>query len=138
MRGWVCFRWRWRGQFREVTAVESGAGAVRDLEFNAERAGLANLRAEQADSGRVPGVVSSAPRISSCWIRRGPGWVRPWWRGFAELAPRRVTIVACDPATLARDLAGLTAAGYGIEQMMMVDLFPQTYHLETVVHLGRP
>ena len=34
-------------RFREVTAVESGAGAVRDLQFNAERAGLENLRAEQ-------------------------------------------------------------------------------------------
>ena len=46
-----------------------------------------------------------------------------------------MTIVACDPATLARDLAGLMAAGYRIERMTLVDLFPQTYHLETVVRL---
>ena len=50
-----------------------------------------------------------------------------------RLAPPRVTIVSCDPATLARDLAALP--GYSIERMTMVDLFPQTYHMETVVHL---
>jgi 23S rRNA (uracil1939-C5)-methyltransferase len=54
---------------------------------------------------------------------------------LAELRPPAIVIVACDPSTLARDLAGLTAAGYAISRMTLVDLFPQTYHLETVVRL---
>jgi 23S rRNA (uracil1939-C5)-methyltransferase len=54
---------------------------------------------------------------------------------LTELRPRQLTIVACDPATLARDLAGLVAGGYRVERMTLVDLFPQTYHLETVVRL---
>jgi 23S rRNA (uracil1939-C5)-methyltransferase len=54
---------------------------------------------------------------------------------LAELRPPRLTLVACDPATMARDVAGLLAAGYRIEKMTLVDLFPQTYHLETVVAL---
>ena len=54
---------------------------------------------------------------------------------LSRLAPPRITIVSCDPATLARDLAGL--AGYQIESMTMVDLFPQTFHLESVVQLRR-
>jgi 23S rRNA (uracil1939-C5)-methyltransferase len=54
---------------------------------------------------------------------------------LAKLAPSRLVIVACDPATLARDLAGLS--GYEIESLTLVDLFPQTYHLETVAHLKR-
>ena len=49
----------------------------------------------------------------------------------------RLTVVSCDPATLARDLADLTAAGYRIEKATLVDLFPQTFHIETVVHLLR-
>src|SRR5262249_13162504 len=54
---------------------------------------------------------------------------------LVELRPRHLVVVACDPATLARDLAGLVAAGYRVARMVLVDLFPQTYHLETVVEL---
>jgi hypothetical protein len=56
---------------------------------------------------------------------------------LAEIQPKRITIVACDPATLARDLPGLIAVGYRIERLTMVDLFPQTFHMETVVEVGR-
>jgi 23S rRNA (uracil1939-C5)-methyltransferase len=56
-------------------------------------------------------------------------------RRLGELGPRQVTVVACDPATLARDLAGLVAAGYSVERITMIDLFPQTYHMEAVVAL---
>jgi 23S rRNA (uracil1939-C5)-methyltransferase len=45
--------------------------------------------------------------------------------------------VSCDPATLARDLRPLLAAGYEMESIALVDLFPQTFHLETVVRLHR-
>jgi 23S rRNA (uracil1939-C5)-methyltransferase len=52
-----------------------------------------------------------------------------------RLSPPRITVVSCDPATLARDLAGLK--GYQIASVTMVDLFPKTYHLETIVELEK-
>ena len=55
---------------------------------------------------------------------------------LAQLRPPQVVLVSCDPATLARDLAGLMGAGYRIELLTLVDLFPQTYHLETVARLA--
>jgi 23S rRNA (uracil1939-C5)-methyltransferase len=58
-------------------------------------------------------------------------------RMLATLGASRVVYVSCDPVTLARDLVTLLGAGYRIEQMHLVDLFPQTYHLESVVHLIR-
>ncbi len=51
-----------------------------------------------------------------------------------ELHPREIVIVACDPSTLARDLSGLMK-DYSIDRIALVDLFPQTFHMETVVKL---
>jgi 23S rRNA (uracil1939-C5)-methyltransferase len=56
---------------------------------------------------------------------------------LARIAAPKLVYVSCDPVTLARDLAILTREGSGIESVALVDLFPQTFHLETVVHLAR-
>jgi len=56
---------------------------------------------------------------------------------LAEVDAPTLVYVSCDPATLARDLRALAGAGYGIESVTLADLFPQTFHLETVVHLRR-
>jgi len=58
-------------------------------------------------------------------------------RALSNLGAPRVTYVSCDPATLARDLVPLLAASYRVEEAHLVDLFPQTYHLEIVLHLVR-
>lgn len=122
-------------KFREVTAVESGAGAVRDLQFNAERAGLGNVLAtSQTVEEHLAGLETAPDFVVLDPPRAGLG--KAVVQRLSELKPRQVTIVACDPATLARDLAGLVAVGYKVEQMTLVDLFPQTYHLETVVRLA--
>jgi 23S rRNA (uracil1939-C5)-methyltransferase len=121
-------------RFGSVTAVESGAGAVRDLQFNAERAGLGNLRAISQTAEQYLSQLEKAPDFVVLDPPR-TGLGKAVVGKLAELKPRQITIVACDPATLARDLAGLVAAGYGVEKMTLVDLFPETYHLETVVAL---
>ena len=120
-------------QFSQVTAVESGGSAVGDLRFNAERAGV-RLQIVQSSTedflkklAAPPGfVLADPPRagLGTAVVAR-----------LAELKPPRITIVACDPATLARDLAGLLAAGYRLDRLTMIDLFPQTFHIETVAAL---
>ncbi len=55
--------------------------------------------------------------------------------GILGLQPRRIVYVSCDPATLARDLKKLIAGGYHLTSISAFDLFPQTHHVETVVHL---
>jgi 23S rRNA (uracil1939-C5)-methyltransferase len=120
-------------RFAKVTAVEAGSAAAHDLAFNAQRAGVAihseYSRVEDylASATETPDfVVADPPRVGL-----GPEVVRH----LKRLAPPKLSIVSCDPATLARDLASMPE--YSIESLTLVDLFPQTYHMETVAHLRR-
>jgi 23S rRNA (uracil1939-C5)-methyltransferase len=124
------------GSFQRVVAVESNSAAVSDLRFNAERTvGATTIQAEQATAEAYLESLEAAPDFMLLDPPRA-GLGKTVVRRLLELKPRRLTIVACDPATLARDLAHLLAGGCRIEQMILVDLFPQTYHLETVVRLS--
>lgn len=117
-----------------VIAVDSSRSSIRDLRFNAERAGLGieavNAPVEDwlpAFNEPIELVVADPPRAGI-----GP-------RVSAELLrlrPAKLTLVSCDPATLARDLGTLIAGGYGIEGVTLADMFPQTFHIESVVVLA--
>ena len=58
-------------------------------------------------------------------------------KNLLRLGPGQITLVSCDPSTQARDVAMLVAGGYRVERMAVLDVFPQTYHVETVVGLKR-
>jgi 23S rRNA (uracil1939-C5)-methyltransferase len=122
-------------RFQKVTAVESGGGASRDLRFNVDRAGVTGVR---ADTATVEAFLEKLKRAPDFVLVDPPraGLGKPVVDRLKELRPRLLTIVACDPATLARDLAALVAGGYQMQKITMVDLFPQTFHLETVVRLA--
>lgn len=120
-------------RFGQVTAVETSGSAAGDLDFNARRAGLAiEVRQERAEEyllsldGAPDFVLADPPRA---------GLGKHVVRELLRLRPPLVTIVSCDPATLARDLGMFSAGGYAIEQLTLMDLFPQTFHIETVARL---
>jgi 23S rRNA (uracil1939-C5)-methyltransferase len=121
------------GRFRAVTAVEASRSALRDLEFNAERAGVKIDARRNTAEAFLEGLEEPGDLMLADPPRRGLG--KGVVHHLVRLRPRHLTIVSCDPATLARDLAPLVAAGYRIEKLTLVDLFPQTYHIETVTHL---
>ena len=125
------------GQFRQVIAVESGSAAVRDLQFNLDRAGRPNVKPRKVTAEEYLQTLEGAPDFVLLDPPRA-GLGKNVVRRLTELRPHQVTMVSCDPATLARDLAGLVGAGYHIDRMVLIDLFPQKYNLETVVRLGFP
>jgi 23S rRNA (uracil1939-C5)-methyltransferase len=132
--------------FRHIDSVESSQTAVSDLQYNLHSSGKAvhsateHYLAELGDTGRIGHGAAVLPQVL-----RKPDLVilDPPRGGLEERVARllasagapRVSYVSCDPATLARDLVPLLAAGYRVEQVHLVDLFPQTYHLESVVQL---
>ena len=120
-------------RFQNVIAVESGASAARDLEVNAARAGVAL----PIDRARVEDFLRGFADTPDFVLLDPPraGLGRAVIAELERLAPPRMTIVSCDPATLARDVAAL--ANYRMDRVTLIDLFPQTYHIETVVHLSR-
>jgi 23S rRNA (uracil1939-C5)-methyltransferase len=113
-------------RFERVTAVEGGRSAG-DLRLNAP----IQIAAEQTE------VFLARAKTAPDFVLADPpraGLGKPAATRLAELRPPTLVIVACDPATLARDLAALQPI-YEIAQISMVDLFPQTFHLETIVRL---
>lgn len=115
-------------RFAKVTAVESGGSSFRDLEHNfPEGAVKSSVEDYLAALEEKPDFILADPP------RAGLG--KQAVRELARIRAPRLTIVSCDPATLARDLRALLSESYRIEKITLVDLFPQTFHLETVVEL---
>jgi 23S rRNA (uracil1939-C5)-methyltransferase len=115
----------------EVVAVESASSSVRDLRRNLEQNGLwaevvgGDAAREIAGLGHFDIAVVDPPRT---------GLANEVIDALAEVRPRALAYVSCDPATLARDAKLLASAGMELVTATPVDLFPQTYHVETVAH----
>ncbi len=122
------------GEVGRVVGVESASSAAADFRHNAQ--GMAHVtliegRVEDA----LPGLRGPADLVVLDPPRAGAG--KRVAGEIARLSPRRIAYVSCDPATLARDAQHLTGAGYRLVQVQPVDLFPQTYHIESVALFGK-
>ncbi len=122
-------------RFGEVTAVESAMSAVHDLKTNAQRAGLAIRIAHSNVEQFLTGLEQSPEFVLADPPRAGLG--KRVTAELVRLRPERIHVVSCDPSTLARDLASLAPGGYQITKLVMLDLFPQTYHFESIAWLSR-
>ena len=121
-------------EFERVIAVESSQQSAADLAYNSP----ANVKAVRSTVEQY--LVNVGGKLRPDLVVVDPprgGLGERVARGVAELASPVLTYVSCDPATLARDLVPLLAAGYRVEQAHLVDLFPQTFHLESVLQLVR-
>ena len=133
--------------FHRVVSVDANLAATRDLYANAEIAGVTivshNEHAEEflkKTDEKPEFVVLDPPRA---------GLGAQAAEKLAELGAREIVYLSCDPSTLARDLAVLTCSSrkpteitgpsirYEITEMHLFDLFPQTFHIETLVRLRK-
>jgi len=128
-------------RFERLIAVESNAAAARDLETNlqASGAGSPNWRQMTVESfldqwrDRPELVILDPPRTGVAARALGR---------LLKIGPQEIVYLSCDPATLARDLAAIAGdeqnpRDYRISEVHLVDIFPQTYHIEALVRLKR-
>jgi 23S rRNA (uracil1939-C5)-methyltransferase len=132
------------GNFRHVVSVEPSHRALPDLQYNLPPNGEAikatteqylSLHNNTGQAGRIVSGKQKPDLVVVDPPRRGLGEALA--RSLADVAAARLIYVSCDPATLARDLVSLLAAGYRVERAHVIDLFPQTYHLESILKLVR-
>jgi 23S rRNA (uracil1939-C5)-methyltransferase len=122
-------------RFESVASVESHGAAVRDMEHNAGQAGL-QIGVHRAQAEQYLERLKSVPDFVLADPPRS-GLGKLVTGHLLRLSPPRIHIVSCDPSTLARDIAALIQGGYRLGKATLVDLFPQTFHIETVVELTR-
>ena len=121
-------------RFKHVIAVEENPAAARDLEANARGNGSIEVRAAGVE--RFLKQIKQTPDFVVVDPPR-EGVPRPALERLLQLSPPRISYVSCEPPTLARDLVLLLKSGYEISEIHLFDLFPQTFHMEAVIHLHR-
>lgn len=130
--------------FRHIFGVEasltSHADFVQNVPANVKAVSARTEDYLKSDYPKRDGVRSRPVRGTLDLIVLDPpraGAGKAVIRSLLDLGAPSVRYVSCDPATLARDIAPLLASGYNIEQAHLFDLFPQTFHIESVMLLAR-
>lgn len=120
-------------RFHQVFAVESDPASLNDLKANAQKnVNVAPASTEnflQKSLNLNPDLVVVDPPRSGMGERAT--------KLLAALRVPKIIYLSCDPTTLARDLRLLLDFGYQMEEVHLIDLFPQTFHIESLVRLAR-
>lgn len=120
-----------------VIGIEAVEEAVRNARENARLNGLSNCDFRSGDAAEKLEELAEEIPAGAVAVLNPPrgGCEASVLQAVAELAPRTLIYVSCDPETLARDLDLLAGFGYRTEEVQPVDMFPQTPHVETVARL---
>lgn len=124
---------------KKVYGVEIIEAAVENARINAAENGIHNVEFITGKSEEIiPRLIEQGTRADVVVVDPPrKGCVAALLHSIADMAPRTIVYVSCDPATLARDLAILRDLGYVAEKVQPVDMFPETAHVETIVSLQR-
>jgi 23S rRNA (uracil1939-C5)-methyltransferase len=126
------------GEAAAVTGIEEYRGSIDEAMRNMTANGIANVEFVCADAAAGLQGLAEAGRSYDVVIldppRSGAADAVPL---LTRLKPERIIYVSCDPSTLARDCGLLQADGYRVRESVPLDMFPQTYHLESVTLLEK-
>jgi len=122
------------GLVEHVTAVEVDRRAVANGIANSLSLGIQNITWIRAEASReLHRMLSSGQKFDLVLLDPPRSGARELLEALLTLKPRAILYVSCDPATLARDLSHLNSkGGYILERIQPLDMFPQTFHLESI------
>jgi 23S rRNA (uracil1939-C5)-methyltransferase len=124
-------------RFHRVVAAEANLTAASDLNANAKSNGLPNLRATgETTYDFLRRFAQAEPDLVVMDPPRG-GVDAGSLKLLAALRPRKIHYLSCSPPTLARDLNFLVGHAYQLNSIELFDIFPQTYHIESLAKLAR-
>jgi 23S rRNA (uracil1939-C5)-methyltransferase len=123
------------GHCREVVGIEIVASSVADAERNCRLNGVSNCRFIKGDILEGLAGVALRPQVMIIDPPR-VGMAKEVVQQVLAMGPGRIVYVSCNPATLARDLV-LLQEGYAVREVQPIDMFPHTFHVESVVRLER-
>lgn len=115
----------------EVWGIEGNTTAITDAQCNVERNGIRNVhfvngKVEEVlrdwKRGKIDQIVLDPPRAGCKNIIDR----------LTDMAPEKIVYVSCDPATFSRDISLFLKRGYVLQRLHLIDMFPQTYHMEVV------
>ena len=123
----------------QVLGVEVVPQAVRDAKETAERAGIRNADFFCGDAGEIAAQFAAAGKRPDLIVLDPPrkGCDTVTLDACLRMAPARMVMISCNPATAARDAAYLCERGYHLNVLRAVDMFPRTGHVECVVLMSR-
>ncbi|MCD4813126.1 23S rRNA (uracil(1939)-C(5))-methyltransferase RlmD [bacterium] len=120
---------------RRVFGIESVPGAIEDAQANKHLNHFSNVEFLAEDAGCGMKLLAEKGLHPDLVVLDPPrkGCADALLEKILEVKPEKIVYVSCNPITLARDAARLTSGGYRIRQVQPIDLFPHTYHIESVV-----
>jgi 23S rRNA (uracil1939-C5)-methyltransferase len=124
-------------QFESVVGVEEVPEAINNAKANAQMNRIPHARFIAAPVERFVRGVRREKNLTVTLDPPRAGCSPDVLKALKILSPERIIYVSCDPGTLARDLGVLTQAGFRVDEVQPVDLFPQTHHIETAVKLTK-
>ena len=126
-------------QAKHVLGIELNKDAVRDAKMNAKENQMNNIEFRQGDAGKFMVDMAKKHQKVDVVFMDPPraGSDEKFLSSVAQMGPKKVVYVSCNPVTLARDLKYMVKHGYKVEKIQPVDMFPFCDHVENVVLMSK-
>lgn len=126
-------------QFKQVYGVEINSDAIKDAIENARKNNIRNVRFTCDDAGKfMVNKAKEKERIDTVIMDPArDGSDEKFLSSLVKMNPKQVVYISCNPQTQIRDIKYLERFGYNTKEMYLYDLFPHTFHIESIVLLTK-